>query len=213
MPTDDQTPEGTLPDGTAISGASSSSSQPVVDWEKRFKGLQATYDKLQKKYSDLEAEVQRLTGDLEEARQGARGHEGEKKTLNEKLAAAEAEKATLQGQVQTHQQSAERARLIMGEFQDLAPFEAKGLLPSAANLEELKQKLTDYRATIGSMVNSGVQNRIAGQSPATSSAANNSGTPSKEQVYSELARLAGTRNPTEQKRYQELMALWEEMNK
>lgn len=211
MSTDDQTPDVT-PEGGSGNTTPSGSTQ-TVDWEKRFKGLQATYDKLQKKYNDLEAENQRLTGELEEQRQGARGYETEKKTLNEQLAALQGEKTALQGQVLTHQQSVERAKLIMGEFQDLATFEAKGLLPSAANLEELKQKLTDYRVAIGSMVSSGVQNRIAGQSPASSGGTNNSGAPTKDQVYSDLVRLAGSRNPADQKRYQELMAQWEEMNK
>lgn len=196
------------------SQSTSGGSGQTENWERRFKGLQVAYDRLQKKYNDLEAAHAQVVSDLEEARQAQRGHDTEKKTLSDKVQLLETEKGTLQNQLTTHQFDVKRARMIMSDYQDLAPFEAKGLLPAAANEEELKQRLEDYRQTLTSLVGDGVQRRIAGQAPAGGgSPTGNTPSRSKDQVYNELVYLAGSQRPDDVKRYRDLMAEWDELNK
>jgi hypothetical protein len=209
MPTPDET-DPTLDDGGKET-TPPSSPQPE-NWEKRYKGLQVAYDKLQKKYDALDASHNQVMVELEEERLKTKTHDTDKKSLSDALAKAEADKTALQGQLSSHSIERERTKLILSEFADLAGFEADGLLPTAATIEELKPKLEAFRTRVGGLATDEAKRKIAGTVP-TGGGNNPPPTRSKEFVYAELNRLAGSQNPKDREKYKELIDEWDELNK
>lgn len=210
MPTPDDPEEPTT--ASEETRAPVAPSQPSVDWEKRYKGLQQAYDKLQKKYDTLDASHNQVITEMEEIRQNLKGHEGEKKVLADTLAKLEADKNELQGKIAAHAIERDRIKLIMGEYADLAKFEAQGLLPIASSIEELKPKLDAFRDAFKSSVGEEARNKILGSSP---SGGNTSPLPtrSKEEVFAKLTRLAGSRDPKDREEYERLRDEWDELDK
>jgi hypothetical protein len=90
---------------------------------------------------------------------------------------------------------------------DLAPFEAKGLIPLADNVEDMKATFENFRQAFNTTVDQTMKNRMTGMSAAASN--NEPPQPrTKETVYAELTRLAGARSPQERAQYDALMKEW-----
>src|SRR5574340_1098040 len=184
-----------------------------VDWEARYKGLQRTYDRLTKDHDALKAKYDELTDDAENVRQASRKGSDEIETLKKSYQALETDKKAIETELAVHRAQVDRTKTIMAEFSDLAPFEAQGLLPSATSPVELKTKLEAFRKAIQDSADKTAINKLQGYTPPSSGGNTPPTSPSKEQVFAELQRLAGRRNAEQQARYEELMSIWDELNK
>lgn len=182
------------------------------DWEKRYKGLQQAYERLQKKFEQLTLTHEQVVSELEEVRQTITTHSNEKKILTDALTKLEATKKDLEGQVASHAIDRERTKLIMSEYSDLAGFEADGLLPTAATIEELKPKLEAFRGRVKGISSAEALEKLRG-TPPTGGGGNPPPARSKETVYAELTRLAGSRDPKDREQYDKLMNEWLDLNK
>lgn len=212
MSTDDLTPDDVQDASTPESKTTTpSSSTQQVDWEKRYKGLQATYDKLQKKFTDLEGAHNQTIAELEEIRQTEKSYQGKEKNLTETLSQKDQTIAQLQAQLASHDLDAVRTKLIMSDYLDLAPFEAQGLLPPATDPEDMKTKFENFRTAFKSTVGTAVKDRFAGTGPSgTGNTPPNAR--NKETVYNDILYYAGRKDPEGRKKYQELQAEWDALN-
>lgn len=202
-PVEPTTPASSTPPGTS----------QAVDWEARYKGLQRTFDRLTKDFETLKGKYDQLVGETETVRQDHRKTSDDYTTLKTAFQALETTNKQLEGDLTANRVQVERTKTIMAEFPDLAPFEAQGLLPSAATLDELKTKLESFRKAIGETTGKAALKQLQGFTPPSSANINPPAGPSKESIFAELTRLSGRRSPAEQARYDELIALWDEANK
>jgi predicted nuclease with TOPRIM domain len=186
--------------------------QPDEDYESRFKGLQRSYNKLQKKHSELTASLEQTSEQREEALMSQSELEKQLKKLQEDMDSLDKEKANLAGQLASQEVNVKRSTLIMSEFSDLARFEAQGLLPPAEDEEKMRELFALFRDTLGSSVDSAVDKKMVG---VTAKASGNVGTPmrTKEQVYRELTNLSGARSDEDRKAYRQLIEEWDVLNK
>jgi SMC interacting uncharacterized protein involved in chromosome segregation len=188
------------PEATAKSGK---------DWEAAYKGFQKTYDKLKTKMETLEAKYDALSEESEALKQTNKELESQRVSLTKQLEDAGVKVKEFETQVQSHAVSQERVKLIMSDFMDLAPFEGKGLLPAAANTDEMRVKFEEFREALKATTDLKVSDRIKGLGPAkTSGDDGRTGDLTPDQMYNRLAHIAGTHDPQEQKEYAQLMEKW-----
>jgi hypothetical protein len=103
-------------------------------------------------------------------------------------------------------------KLIVSEYPELAAFEAKDLLPTAATIEELKPKLDLFKETVTGKSKQQVLDTLNGASGGINNPP--ADTPlTKDQIYDKLQKLAGSRSPADQKEYETLQEKWQELNK
>jgi hypothetical protein len=187
--------------------------QPGEDYEKRFKGLQSAYNVLKAKYDKLEQDHNTTLGELETIRQGDKSKADQVTQFQKDTEALKAEKVSLEAQVTSLQSQVARSKLIMADFQDLAGFEAQGLLPSGSTEEEMRAAFTKFKETYSKAISDAVAKRVTGTGPGPTGD-NPPPSLSKDQIYNELTRYAGHKPGTpERKRYEELHAMWESLNK
>ena len=187
--------------------------QVDTNWEDRFKGLQRTYAKAQKKLETLEEEKDDLLEETETSKQSALEKEAKLKELQDAQDKAQADLDRLTGELTTQEAKNKRANLILADFPDLARFEADGLLPTADTDEELIEKFTKFRDTLKSSISSGVEQQIVGASPADAGSTATTPVRTKQEIYARLTALAGRRTPEQDAEYTTLMDEWDELNK
>lgn len=192
---------------------SSGQNQQGSDWEARYKGLQRALDRKTREYDQLSEKYESLITEHEQAKQELRKITGERDESKNSLQALVNEKNKIESDLNSERTLVERTRLIMSEFADLATFETSGLLPHAQTVDELKQKLGAFREALGKSVSRGTQEKLLGYTPPSGSNNSQPLQPTKESVYAEMTRLAGTRDPEQRKRYVELLNTWDELNK
>jgi len=185
--------------------------QPGEDYEKRFKGLQKLFDKNQKRLEALEAERDTLLESRESLTQTEKQRLAELDKAKVDLDLAIKEKETLTAKLSTHEANAQRTKIILSEFSDLSAFEAQGLLPAASTEEEMRTKFTAFRTALGTTIDKNVQQKIQGAGPAPTGAGNPPVGRSKETIYAELQRLAGSRSPEDRAKYDALVEEWDKL--
>jgi hypothetical protein len=175
-----------------------------------YKGLQTNYNKLKARYDQLEQEFHALSTDHEGLKLTVKGFESEKTTLQSAMKQKDEMEALLKAQLDALALEKTRSKLIMDKFIDLAPFEGKGLLPSGGTEEELEAKLNAFREALQNTVSSRVDDSFKGTT-AGASTATTTNTPArtKEQVYSEMVSLAGSRDNKDRARYDALVREWD----
>ena len=192
--------------------------QPVIapqgeDYEKRFKGLQKLFDTQRKELETLQLEHSTSVEGREALLQQQKQAQAQLDATKAQLSALTTEKETLLAQVKIHETQALRSKLILADFTDLAAFEARGLLPPADTEEEMKSKFTAFREALGTTVSQTIKEKLQGASPAATSPTTPNPTRSKEEVYAELTRLAGSRKPEDRAKRDALTVEWDELNK
>lgn len=185
----------------------------AVDWEARYKGLQRTYDRLMKDNDALKLKYETLLDESETARQEARKTSESSESLKKSIKELEDRKMALEADLANHRAQVDRTKTIMAKYPDLAPFEAQGLLPSAATTEELEQKLENFRKAIHDSVDETALSKLRGYTPPSSANNQPPASQSKESVFAELQRLSGRRTSEQQARYDELISIWDDLNK
>lgn len=202
--------------GATDSGTVTVSAPPAApqgeNWERRFNGLNTAYQKLQKKYEALEAEHNSVLAEKEAMLQDGKGVKSQLEKLQADIQALTSEKESLSGQITSLQSQKERVSLVMSEFTDLAPFEAKGLLPPASTPEEMRQKFAEFRDALSSTVQQSVKDKAQGSGPVAGGGGGQPPILSKEQIYRELTQLAGARSPEDRARYEDLVKAWDKLN-
>lgn len=183
------------------------------DWERRFKGLQLSYDKLQKKYEESQTKVLELSAEIEETRASSKTHESERKSRDEKIQTLEAQVAESTKRISTHELERARMRLIMADYPELATFEAQGLLPQAENEEGLKTILENFRTTLVKSVDGNLKDKLKGAQPPLVSATETKQRRSAEEIYAKLVQLAGKNDTKSREEYNALQKEWDEINK
>lgn len=149
-------------------------------WQGRFTGLQGKYQTDQKRWAEDSARVLELdttlktkTGDQE-------------KTLLE-LEQVRKSLAEQTGKVDVVQTALDRLKLVTGEYPELLSFEHKGLLPAGTG-DELKAKLTDFKAQLGDQIKGLYTGNVPPPPPAPA------GKPSKEQLEKEMVAAGKANN-------------------
>lgn len=118
------------------------------DWESRFKGLQPKYQVLQEEKKDWDDMRVTLNGQLSEAETALKTATGEVKDLETSAESAKKGSDELQSTIDEMTKSAERTKLIMSEYPDLATLEAKGLLPQDVVGDDLNTALDEMRKVL-----------------------------------------------------------------
>jgi len=187
--------------------------QPPEDYEARFKGLQRTYDALQKKLDAAEDQRTKALADAEVLRQSDSQRQAALDKLQKDLDAIKAEKEAVATQLSSQAALLARKSLILTEFSDLASFEAGGLLPPATTEEEMRTVFTKFREAYQKSVGEEVARKVQMAGPAPTSNLPPAAR-SKEQVYARLTQLAGSRpGSKDREEYDALLGQWDEMNK
>lgn len=177
------------------------------DWESSYKGLQKTYDKLHAEKTNVEVQLENVMGELEALKAELRKGKVDSDTLSQQLSSKDEEIQRLKSLEESATKQASRTKLILREFGDLAKFEGEGLLPSAADEEDLRAKLTRFRETMGAEVGAKVEDKVKGAGPPPVQKPE----PPKldrDDIYNQLTRLAGSFDPEDQQKYSTLMDQW-----
>ena len=184
----------------------------TTDWESAYKGLQRQYDKLKKQMDELQTKFDLAVEELEGEKQTHRTVKTEKEQLTQVNVDLTSKLKGMEEIEANRSLEKERYLLILGEFADLAAFEAKGLLPSGSNADELRQKFTDFRDALSTSGDRKVQEVLKGTGTAAVGDTGNQGKRSKEQVYDELLLYSGKSDPESRVKYDGLMKEWIDLN-
>lgn len=157
---------GNAPEAPAVNvSAAAASSQPdyksmyetavteAADWKKRFTGLQGAYQRDQQKWQVDSARVKELETTVQ-------GLDTERTSLRSELEQAQA----LKTQLDTLHAAAERQKIIMTEFPELAAMESKGLLPSDTG-DTLRTKLKELQGVFANVGTDAVKKTLEGAVP------------------------------------------------
>lgn len=150
-----------------------------TDWEARFKGQQRAYNELKAQFDTLKAERDSLAKQLSEAQEKlkaieekaakAKGEASElsasKSALEEKIAKLEEQLGQLKAEREKTDAQLERMRLVINEYPDLAPYEAKGLLRSDLADDKLKEYLDEFRSLVVAQAQQAATSFASGATP------------------------------------------------
>ena len=174
------------------------------DWEVSYKGLQTTYQKLKtqtdKAISDLNLKLQAATAQVEELSQGGTSKDSQLSVLQKQIADLTKQAETLKGEKTTVEAQLSRGKLVMGEFPELAPFEALGQLPQGNSEDETRAALTKFRETLSGVVGADLKKLMSGATPPGSGKTSPSAPPdngaveTEEFVWGKLVETAGRDN-------------------
>ena len=186
-------------------------SEKKTDWEAAYKGLQRNYDKLQKQFTELQGKYDQLTEESEGTKQSHKLLGTEKESIMAQNVALTKQIASLQDSETSRTLERDRYSLVLTDFPDLAAFEAKGLLPTGNNVDELREKFTKFREALGKTGDDKVKDALKGAGPGD--VGDQTGKKrSKDQVYDELVAAAGKKDPEGRKKYDALMEEWIALN-
>ena len=182
---------------------------PTKDFEARFKGLQRAYQQLQ---GTTQTTIATLTRERDEARTQTTQLQSTLQTKEGELTNRSTSITNLTQQLDEEKKSSgkhlkekDRLKLILSEFSDLSAFETAkdgSLLPDADTPEDLRAKLTAFRAATNGLVGKGVQSTLVGATPpgAPPSSSTTTNTESEEYIWDQMA--ANTNKPAEFKKWQ-----------
>lgn len=210
-----QTGDASASEGNQGQGQKSDQTPSTVDYEKKYKGLQTVYNR-------LEAKEQKTQGALDTALAEVESLNLQLATAKTKIASLEADLGKKDQEVNAEKENSKkesktamRLRLLVDEFSDLAKFEKAGILPSAETEEELKTALTNFRGTISSIVGEDVMKKLRGSGLPSNTFndgdKNGSDQMTSDQIYDRLMKIAGDKTKILeykelQRRYDELLA-------
>lgn len=184
-------------------------SQPAKgqDWEGAYKGMQRNYDKLMKENAELQTQIAELNTTIESFKQEVKTATTEKDQIAVKHVEATEALKGLESQNAVLKAKNERQQLIMSEYQDLAKFEAQGLLPEAQNDEELRAKFDAFRSTLGETVQTNTDEKLKGIGPGK--VEEKAPEPlNRDQLYDRMTALGGTQDPEERRELENLKLQW-----
>ena len=159
----------TTPQGDATESAGEAQAQQAqstgTNWEAAYKTLQRNYNTLKQQSDALRAQSAELNENF--AAQANRLKELET-SLSEKdasLAELQKMKEELEATAGSLKAKLERQNLILSEFPELVEFEAKGLLPTADDMDTLRERLETFKNTLGEIRKGAIEQELSGASP------------------------------------------------
>lgn len=193
----------TPPDESA--GKQKEPASKARDWEASYKGLQKVNEKLQAKLVRVSDDLDAAHEEIESLKSAAKATDGDKQGLVAKIAQLEKEKGDLERTVASHKMQTERTKLILSDFPELASFEASGLLPMGNTPEEMKEKLAAFKAALETTVGSKLADRMRGAGPKREGKNEPpAGHRDAETIFREINALAGSRDPKDREKYDQL---------
>ena len=215
---------GTTVDGTVTPPAPepSQTTEPTTsnnpgsqtDWESKYKGLQATYNKLYSNHSDITAKYNQAVEEKENALQEVNRLKTELASASENLANKDKSIQDTQSSVETKAREYERLKLVATKYPNLINLELNGLIPDAKE-EELEQKLQVLNETIMKQVDAKAANTLSNTPPGSTQHSNNI-PPLNDvnDVFARLNQLAGSKSAQDQAEYNNLFKIYQDlMNK
>lgn len=202
-------PDGNQPEGTPPA-------ENKTDWEKAYKGLQTTYNKLKETsdntIADLTGKLEKNTADLTTFKNQASQFEEQAATLQKTIEDINQKLSTEQATSKQAAENLERARLIISEFPELAKWEADGLLPAASTVEEMRDRFTKFQTNLGSQVGQKVQQKMEGATPddISTGTSNTSNAPAENEQFliDEMIKVAA-KKPLDEAKYSELQGKYD----
>ena len=151
--------------GTPPASAGTPPQNQGTNWEAAYKTLQRNHNDLQAKIANVQGQNDNLSAQL-----ATRANEFSDVQTQLHAAQANIEQLTtqvtgLEGEKGNLSATLERSKLIMGEFPQLATFEAQGLLPQANDVDTMRDVFTKFSATIQGIQENAVSNLMEGASP------------------------------------------------
>lgn len=210
----ESTPETTPPGDTGGTPPAPSGGKTATELEAQYVGLQKSYQKMKEtsdaKITDATSKLAEAQAQIEELKQSTTTKDSELTTLTKGADALKQQLETLKGEKSTIEGNLTRAKLVMGEYPELAIWEAQGLLPKGSTEEETKQLLTKFRETMTGQVGAGVKATMSGATPPGSGQTNlganqNAGDESEDFIMSKLLETAGK----DEKAYREWQAKYD----
>jgi len=176
------------------------------EWEKRAKGWQSQFTKLQQEQGNWQQTQAQASQELTQTKAQFEALEAERATLNQQLeerARALAEKDSIAQEATAKLQKYE---LISSEFPDLVRF--SHLLPTTPDEETMRASLTEWRKAMSEQLESNVQQQVkiatAGLTPPASPA--RGAQQSMGDIQARLNEITG--KPEFETEYNTLMGLW-----
>jgi len=215
----------TAGDGGGNAGAGDSGNPPAspstppvdqgTNWEAAYKTLQRNHSTLQAQVATLQGQNETLNTDLATRANEINSLTAQTSqqtetvnTLTTQLQGLETERGSLSATL-------ERQNLIMGEFPQLASFEAQGLLPQAEGAEGMREVFTKFAATIDGIRTTAVENLMEGASPEpVGGQGDGDGKPvtlNSDQLWTKIVELSSdpSRGQEYEKTYQEYLSALE----
>ena len=184
--------------------------QDDENWQERYKGMQRAFNKKSEELDNLAEKFENLMEESETSKATEGELQKQLQDIQKQMDERQQELDQMTGQIAAQEAKQKRTNLILSEFPDLAPFEAKGLLPDVPD-DQMKDKFNEFREVFQSRVEDDVKKQVVGASAAeTGGDGTHKVTRSKEQIYGELMRLAGSTNPEDRARREALVAEWDE---
>jgi len=188
--------------------------QDDENWQERYKGMQRAFNTQKQEYEKLRAAQDALLESSETSKANEselqKQLEANQKMLDEQQQALD----NMTGQLAAQEAKMTRQNLILSEFPDLAPFEAKKLLPDVPigeNFEDdMKTRFAEFREVYNNTIKSEVKKQVTGAGATETGVSGEKITRSKAYIYNRLQQLAGSNRPEERREYDELLAEWDE---
>jgi chromosome segregation ATPase len=210
-PADNQPPAQTPPAGDPPKATP----QPGDDWEKRYKGLQTAYNKLQEQKTTVDGQLASLQTDYEALQQQVNKGIGDQSKLQDEISSQKGTLTQKETEIASLSKQIARLKLLMtDEYISLAPFETRGLLPDGKDDEDLKTKFSSFQEAYKATIKDAVKDELKGAGPGPTNPADGDLKPrTREVVYAELNRLAGSRDPAKRERYEQVLKEWDQLTK
>jgi hypothetical protein len=198
-PTHQQQNAGTS-QSTAAGGTGQTPSPEAQEWEKKYKGLQTAYNKLDGEKKKVQDDLNSSLGTIEEQKVKITNLEKQVVDLTSSVGVKDKEVQGAKGEATAKAMEVTRLKLIVDEFPQLAVFEKGGVLPTANSTEELRTKFTAFATAMSSIVGDSVKDKLKGAGlPAGQ---NQPVTPTIDSLYDQMSRIAGL--PGKQDEYRKL---------
>jgi chromosome segregation ATPase len=119
-----------LPDLSGLMSQLEKANAALAEKEAQYKGLQKTYNTLFESSKSLRTEHESLTADSLTLKNQLEALEGDQGTFKSQFETLRDENAKLETKLQQLESKSARTDLIIQDYPELLPFEAKGLLPT-----------------------------------------------------------------------------------
>jgi hypothetical protein len=182
-----------------------------TDWEAAYKGLQATYNKLQtssaKAVTDLQNRIKALEIEGETSNATILKHESAIAIKDHEIATLTKSIGDEKAVTSKTSKELTRSRMILKEFADLSPFEADGILPEAETEDDLRLKLTNFRKVLSKATKTTELEKIEGAGPKSPPPSKTDGGPAETEdlIWQKLSEFAGH----DMAKYNEWLAKWD----
>lgn len=186
------------------------------EYKKRYKGLQKASAKKSKELQDALAkantEIDELTTKMESGGITAEELKASRDTLKSALDLANKSVAALSLEKKALEKTQERQEVLAESHPNLIKM-AK-FIPPGKDLEEYKANVEDFAASLGTLVNDGVEDEFKGVTPPPPGGEDVTGANDEDKLYAKVMSLAGDPDKTTEytEAYDQYLVLFDKAN-